>query len=86
MKEEEGEEEGKKEEGRKEGPEEGRKGRWKGGRGAFSLNLYFVSGPGLGGTFRWARQRGQRVGRSRSGGGRGRPPEEGLSPLKAAIV
>ena len=57
-----------------------------GGRGAFSLNLYFVSGPGLGGTFRWARQRGQRAGRSRSGGGRGKPPEEGLSPLKAAIV
>lgn len=77
------EEEGKKEEGRKEGTEEGRKRRWKGGRGTFSLNLYFVSGPGLGGTFRWARQRGQRAGRSRSGGREREAARGGAEPLES---
>lgn len=63
--------------------EGGRKGRWKGGRGTFSLNLYFVSGPGLGGTFRWARQRGQGAGRSRAEGREREAAGGGAEPLES---
>ena len=68
---------------RKERRKEGKKGRSEGGRGTFPLNLCFVSGPGLGGTFRWARQRGQGAGRSRAKGREREAARGGAGPLES---